>query len=162
MAQKSLREFSISVVANVPTGPVVNLRDKNFKIRTGLITTVQASPFYGLPSEDANAHLQQFLELRDTIVIKDVTPEAIKLCLFPFSLVEKAKQWFYKDNAPLRSLPNSSPWAKPMLCEEGSPISSKHKWNPYLRHGRGCRSTSKHVPTTGWKAGWCSKVSTMG
>jgi hypothetical protein len=99
MAQKSLREFSISVVANVPTGPVVNLRDKNFKIRTGLITTVQASPFYGLPSEDANAHLQQFLELRDTIVIKDVTPEAIKLCLFPFSLVEKAKQWFYKDKA---------------------------------------------------------------
>jgi hypothetical protein len=58
---------------------------------------VQVSPFYGLPSEDANADLQQFLELLDTIVIKDVAPEAIKLRLFTFSLVGKAKQWFYKD-----------------------------------------------------------------
>jgi hypothetical protein len=91
MAQKSLCEFSVSVVANVPTGPAINLRDKNFEICTGLITMVHASPFCGLPSEDANAYLQQFLELCDTIVIKDVTPEAIKLSLFPFSLVGKEK-----------------------------------------------------------------------
>jgi hypothetical protein len=91
MAQKSLREFSVLSVANVPTGPTVNLGDKKFKLQTGLITMVQASPFYGLPSEDANAHLQQFLELLDTIVIKDVAPEAIKLRLFTFSLVGKAK-----------------------------------------------------------------------
>jgi hypothetical protein len=91
MVQKSLCEFSVLTVAYVPTGPAVNLGDKNFEIRTGLIIMVQASPFCGLPSEDANAHLQQFLELCDTIVIKDVTPEAIKLHLFPFSLVGKAK-----------------------------------------------------------------------
>jgi hypothetical protein len=97
MAQKSLREFSVLTIANVPIGPTINLGDKKFELRTGLITMVQASPFYGLPSEDANAHLQQFLELCDTIVIKNVAPEAIKLCLFLFSLVEKAKQWFYKD-----------------------------------------------------------------
>jgi hypothetical protein len=40
MAQKSLREFSIPAVANVPAGPVVNLGDKNFEIRTGLIKMV--------------------------------------------------------------------------------------------------------------------------
>ena len=50
-----------------------------------------------MPSEDANAHLQHFPELCDTIIIKDVAPESIRLRLFPFSLVEKAKQWFYKD-----------------------------------------------------------------
>jgi hypothetical protein len=91
MAQKSLREFSIPVVSNVPTGSTVNLGDKNFEIRTGLITMVLVSPLCGLPSEDANAYLQQFLELCDIIVIKDVAPEAIKLHLFPFSLVGKAK-----------------------------------------------------------------------
>jgi hypothetical protein len=57
MAQKSLYEFYISAVANVPTGPAVNLRDKNFEICTGLITMVQASPFCRLPRKDANAHL---------------------------------------------------------------------------------------------------------
>jgi hypothetical protein len=91
MAQKSLREFSVLAIPNVPTGPAVNIGDKNFKLRTRLITMVQASPFYGLPSEDANAHLQHFIELCDTIVIKDVTPKAIGLRLSPFSLMGKAK-----------------------------------------------------------------------
>jgi hypothetical protein len=40
MAQKSLREFSVPAVANMPTGPAVNIGDKNFEIRTGLITVV--------------------------------------------------------------------------------------------------------------------------
>jgi hypothetical protein len=91
VAQKSLCEFSVPAIANVPTRPAVNLGDENFELRTRLITIVQASPFYGLPSEDGNAHLQQFLELCDTIVIKDVVPETIKLRLFPFSLMGKAK-----------------------------------------------------------------------
>jgi len=49
------------------------------------------------PSEDANAHLQNFLELCDTIVIKDVAQNSIRLSLFPFSLARKAKQWFYQN-----------------------------------------------------------------
>jgi hypothetical protein len=44
-------------MANVPTGPAINIGDKNFELRTRLITMVQASPLCGLPSEDANAHL---------------------------------------------------------------------------------------------------------
>jgi hypothetical protein len=97
MAQKTLHEFSVPTIANVPIGPAVNVGNMNFELRTGLIMMVQANPFYGLPREDANAHLQHFLELCDTIVIKDVTPEIIRLHLFPFSLVGKVKQWFYRD-----------------------------------------------------------------
>jgi hypothetical protein len=91
VAQKSLHEFSVPTVANVPSGPTVNIGDKNFELRTRLITMVQASPFCGLPSEDANAHLQTFLELCDTIIIKDIAPNAIRLHLFPFSLEGKVK-----------------------------------------------------------------------
>ena len=91
MAQKTLREFSVPAVANMPARPTIDVGDKIFKLRTRLITMVQANPFYGLPSEDANAHLQHFLELCDTIVMKDVTPETMKLRLFPFSFVRKAK-----------------------------------------------------------------------
>jgi hypothetical protein len=59
-----------------------------------------------LSSEDVNVHLQHFLELCDTIVIKDVAPESIRLCLFPFSLMRKVKQWFYKDKEAVNM------WAK--------------------------------------------------
>ena len=68
MAQKSLGKFSIPTVANMLIGPTINVGDKNFELHAGLITMVQANPFCGLPSEDANAHLQHFLELCDTIV----------------------------------------------------------------------------------------------
>ena len=91
MAQKTLREFPVPAIANMPVGPAINVGDRSFELHTGLITMVQANPFYGLPSEDANAHLQHFLELCDTIVMKDVTPETMKLRLFPFSFVRKAK-----------------------------------------------------------------------
>jgi hypothetical protein len=52
-----------------------------------------------------------------------VTDDAIRLCLFPFSLLEKAKQWFYaKLEMPSTDwisdqrhfLQSSSRWAKPM------------------------------------------------
>jgi hypothetical protein len=94
---KSLRDYSIPVVANVPVEPTVNTGVGNFELRIGLITMVQTNQFCGLPSEDVNVHLQHFLELCDTIIIKVIIPESIRLCLFPFSLVGKVKQWFYKD-----------------------------------------------------------------
>ena len=88
---KTLCDYSTPTVANVPIGPGVNTDNGIFELRTGLITMVQANQFYGLPSEDASAHLQHFLELCDTIVIKDVAPASIRLCLFPCSLAGKAK-----------------------------------------------------------------------
>ena len=91
MADKTLHEYSIPDVANMPIVPAINMGDVNFELKTGLIMMVQANPFYGLPSEDANTHLQHFLELCDTVVMKDVAPEIIRLCLFPFSLLGRVK-----------------------------------------------------------------------
>ena len=86
MAQKSFHEYSVPVVANVPVGPAINKDNGNFELKTGLIMMVQANPFHGLPSEDANAHLQHFLELCDTVVMESVTPKMIRLRVFLFSL----------------------------------------------------------------------------
>ena len=88
---KSLRDYSTPAVANVPIGPAINTGTGNFEMCTGLITMVQANQFCGLLSEDTSAHLQHFLELCDTIVIKDVAPASIRLRLFLFSLAGKVK-----------------------------------------------------------------------
>jgi hypothetical protein len=96
---KTLRDYSTPVVANVPVGPTINTGNGKFKLCTSLITIVQTNQLCGLPSEDASAHLQHFLEVCDTIVIKDVTQASIRLYLFPFSLAGKEKLWFYKKEA---------------------------------------------------------------
>ena len=45
------------------------LGDMNFELKSSLINMVQASLSCGKPIVDANAHLPNFLELCDTIVI---------------------------------------------------------------------------------------------
>ena len=81
-------------IANVPIRPVVNMGDVNFELKTSLIMMVPENPFYGLPSEDAYAYLQHFLELCDTVIMEGVASEVIRLRLFLSSLGGRAKQWF--------------------------------------------------------------------
>jgi len=92
MGEKTLRDFFVPSTANMATGPNVNVEDVNFELKSSLINMVQASSFCGKPNEDANAHLQNFLELCDTIVIRCVAADVVKLRMFPFSLSGKVKQ----------------------------------------------------------------------
>jgi hypothetical protein len=71
----------------------MNVEDGSVKLKPALINMVQHSPFYGNASKDADAHLQNFLENCSTFIIRGVTQDVVCLCLFPFSLLGKAKQW---------------------------------------------------------------------
>jgi hypothetical protein len=74
--------------------PETNIGDGSFELKLVLIK-VQQSPFCGKASKDANAHLQYLLEICSTFTIRGVTQDAVRLHLFPFSLLQKVKQWFY-------------------------------------------------------------------
>jgi len=93
MVDKTLRQFSTPTTANIRTGPTVNTGENGFELKLALITMVQASQFYGKGHEDASA--QHFLEIYNTFTIRGVSKDAILLYLFSFSLLGKAKQWFY-------------------------------------------------------------------
>ena len=97
MGDKSIHDFSSPSTAYVATGPNVINGDTNFELKPALFMMVQASLFCEKAHEDANAHLQHFLEICSTFTIKGVSQEAIRLRLFPFSLLGKAKQWFYSN-----------------------------------------------------------------
>jgi hypothetical protein len=81
MFERTFREFSSPSNTNVPTEPNTTVGDRNFELKSGLINMVQASPFFGKPNEDANAHLQHFLEVCRTFTIHGVTGDAIRLRL---------------------------------------------------------------------------------
>ena len=55
---------------------------------------VQASPFYGKAHEDANAHLQHFLEICSPFTIKGVSQETIRLRLSPSLCYERLSNGF--------------------------------------------------------------------
>ncbi|XP_066164578.1 uncharacterized protein [Oryza sativa Japonica Group] len=102
MADKTLREFAAPSTGNVAIGPQINMGDVDFDLKSSLIMMAQACPFCGEPNEDANAHLQQFLEICITYTIKGikgVSPDAVRLRLFLFFLLGKTKQWFYANRA---------------------------------------------------------------
>ena len=67
MAQKTLRQFSAPSNSHIPTGLNNYQGTDDFEIKTRLVNMVQASPFCGKASEDANAHLQNFLEVSSII-----------------------------------------------------------------------------------------------
>jgi hypothetical protein len=75
----------------------MNIGDGSFELKPSLINMVQQSPFCSKASEDANAHLQHFLEICSTFTIRGVNQDAVRLQLFPFSLLGKVKQWFYSN-----------------------------------------------------------------
>ena len=137
MAEKTLRDFSIPSAANVATGPNVDVGDVNFELKSSLINMVQASPFCGKPNEDANAHLQNFLELCKTVTIRGVTADV-----------------------PRCSSLNSSCWAKQMPYGEEFQVSSSQGWNPSWKLGRDFKNTYSPVLIMGWMSGSCSKAST--
>ena len=95
MAQMTLRQFSALSNSHIPTGLNNYQGTDGFEIKTFLVNMVQASPFYGKASEDANTHLQNFMEVSSIINPRGTTMDNIRLRLFPFSLLGKAKTWFY-------------------------------------------------------------------
>ena len=58
MAQKSLHQFSAPSSSHIPSGLNQDQAGNDgCELKTGLVNMVQASPFCGKASEDANAHL---------------------------------------------------------------------------------------------------------
>src|SRR3954464_5051333 len=78
-----------------------------YEIKPALLNLFMKEQFFGVSTEDAASHLNNFVELCQMHKYKDINGDIIKLKLFPFSLRGRAKDW-------LLSLPrnNIDSWVK--------------------------------------------------
>ncbi|GJT06805.1 reverse transcriptase domain-containing protein [Tanacetum coccineum] len=75
---------------------------ENFELKVGLLQLVTSSQFHGFEREDPHVHIQWFNKITSTLKYRNVSNEAIKLMLFPFSLDGVARIWLEKE--PPRSI----------------------------------------------------------
>jgi hypothetical protein len=70
---------------------LLDITTAHFEIKSGFIQMLPL--FYGLNTEDPYKHLDEFIEICSTIRLQNFTEDALRMCLFSFSLKEKAKYW---------------------------------------------------------------------
>nr|GEW34759.1 reverse transcriptase domain-containing protein [Tanacetum cinerariifolium] len=86
----------------------------NFGLKNDMIQQVQNScQFHGLPGDDANKHLDKFVHVTQSIKLNGVTDDALRLYLFPHSLIHHATTWF--DRLPRNSINTFEQMAKMFL-----------------------------------------------
>nr|GEW28058.1 reverse transcriptase domain-containing protein [Tanacetum cinerariifolium] len=86
----------------------------NFRLKNDMIQQVQNSfQFHRLPGDDANKHLDKFLHVTQSIKVNGVTDDALRLYLFPHSLIHHATAWF--DHLPRNSIITFEQMAKMFL-----------------------------------------------
>jgi hypothetical protein len=132
-----------------------------FELKIGVVNMIQASSFCGKASEDANAHLHNFLEVSITINPKGTTMDNIRLCLFLFSLLGKAKIWFYTKKDAFNNwhacsnafLAKYFPVGKTNAFRIGFPIFDNSRMRQSRKPGNVSKNTLQHAHTTSWKNG---------
>ena len=90
--RKALRDYTVPSLTGANSYIIApTIQANNFELKPGLVQMVQHTcQFRGFPHDDPNEHISSFLEICDTQKINCVSPEVIKLKLFPFFLKDKA------------------------------------------------------------------------
>nr|GEZ02248.1 reverse transcriptase domain-containing protein [Tanacetum cinerariifolium] len=78
-------------------GPIapIPIQATDFGLRYHMIQQVQNTcQFHGLPGDDANRHIDKFLEITQHMKQNGVSDDALLLTLFPYSLMHHAIAWY--------------------------------------------------------------------
>nr|GEV57876.1 reverse transcriptase domain-containing protein [Tanacetum cinerariifolium] len=90
---------------NGPGGPIapISIQATDFGLRHHMIQQVQNTcQFHRLPGDDANQHIDKFLEITQHMKQNRVSDDALRLLLFSYSLTHHAIAWY--DRLPRNSI----------------------------------------------------------
>ena len=88
-----LEEFALPPTVVQSAIRKLPIQANNFELKAVILQMLQNILFHGLPSDNPNMHLTNFIKVYDTIKYNGVTEEALRLRLFPLSLGDRAKHW---------------------------------------------------------------------
>ncbi|GKB02741.1 reverse transcriptase domain-containing protein [Tanacetum coccineum] len=95
LCQPSIDERG-GLIAPIPT------QATDFGLRHHMIQQVQNSQFLGLPGDNANRHIDKFLEITQHMKQNGVSDDVLRLSLFPYSMTHHAIAWY--DRLPRNSI----------------------------------------------------------
>nr|GEW50825.1 DNA-directed DNA polymerase [Tanacetum cinerariifolium] len=76
---------------------ILEILAENFEIKTNLLQLVQANKFHGFERDNPHTHISNFKRMTATLKYRDVSNDAIKLMIFPYSLECAARIWYEKE-----------------------------------------------------------------
>ena len=100
--EKALREYALPLTDIPPVIRRPAIQANNFELKPITLQLIQNIQFMGLPNEDTNMNISNFLEVCDMVKYNGVSDDVVYLRLFPFSLKDKAKYWL--NSEPLDSI----------------------------------------------------------
>lgn len=89
---RSMRDYTAPKDYTAPTCLVLTPITQHFEIRPAIIQLLPN--YYGKENENPYKHVKDFFNLCSTFNYIEVDIEQIRLRLFPFSLKDKAQDWF--------------------------------------------------------------------
>nr|GEV72767.1 reverse transcriptase domain-containing protein [Tanacetum cinerariifolium] len=104
-------------------GPIASIpfRATDFRLRHHMIQQVQNTcQFHGLSSDDANRHIDKFLEITQHMKQNGVSDDAPRLYLFTYSLTHHATAWY--DRLPRNSIHTFNDMMKKFLSKFVPPL----------------------------------------
>nr|GEV57944.1 DNA-directed DNA polymerase [Tanacetum cinerariifolium] len=90
LLQEPTEEYGEAIV-------ILEILAKNFEIKTNLLQLVQTNKFHGFERDNPHTHISNFKRMTTTLKYRDVSNDAIKLMLFPYSLEGAARIWYKKE-----------------------------------------------------------------
>nr|XP_009774764.1 PREDICTED: uncharacterized protein LOC104224763 [Nicotiana sylvestris] len=98
--ERAMIEATRPSLANMTQAIVKPDITRHFELKQYMVQLIQSTAlFVGLPHENPQRHIQNFLEITDTYNYPNVSKDYVRLTFFPFSLIGEAKEWLNKEPA---------------------------------------------------------------
>ena len=114
VSARPVRDVTVPLIANLASSIRKPPPGGRFELKQNRVRILHTNrQFTGLPHEDPQIHLRNFVDITDTYIPIGVSSDYVRLMLFPYSLLGAARRWL--DSEPPNSITTWDYLAKKFL-----------------------------------------------